>query len=131
MNKPVTLKVVDYHSASAWPFQEARKLLQKAQDKKFIRFETGYGPSGLPHIGTFGEVVRTAMIQNAFSYLSDCPSELICFSDDKDGLRKVPDNIPHPERLEPFLNFPLTAVPDPFDEFPSFGEQNNHRLCKF
>ncbi len=131
MDKPGTLKIVDYHSASAWPFQEARKLLKRAQDKKFIRFETGYGPSGLPHIGTFGEVVRTAMIQNAFSYLSDCPSELICFSDDKDGLRKVPENIPHPERLEPFLNFPLTAVPDPFDEFSSFGEQNNHRLCKF
>lgn len=71
------------------------------------------------------------MVQHAFSYLSDCPSELICFSDDKDGLRKVPDNIPNPHRLEPFLNFPLTSVPDPFDEFPSFGEQNNHRLCKF
>lgn len=123
--------MLDYHKSSAWPFEEARKLLERAATKSIITFETGYGPSGLPHIGTFGEVVRTSMVRHAFSCLSDVPSRLLCFSDDMDGLRKVPDNIPNKDKMAAFLNFPLTSVPDPFGEFASFGEQNNNRLKKF
>ena len=119
----------------AWPFDEARKLITRLEklgkDDKEVLFETGYGPSGLPHIGTFGEVARTAMVRQAFSVLSDRPSRIICFSDDMDGLRKVPDNIPNGEMLEPHLGKALTEVPDPFGTHDSFGQHNNARLQEF
>lgn len=121
--------------ARAWPFEEARKVLARVQgntpDKGYVLFETGYGPSGLPHIGTFGEVVRTTMVRNAFSALSDIPSKLFAFSDDMDGLRKVPDNVPNQELLEKHLGKPLTQVPDPFGTHESFGHHNNARLRAF
>lgn len=123
--------------AKAWPFAEA-KLLQDRLKKlpnddpsRPVLFETGYGPSGLPHIGTFAEVVRTSMVRRAFEVLSGRPTRLICFSDDMDGLRKVPDNVPNPEKLEPFLHMPLSTVPDPFGTHDSFGAHNNARLQKF
>src|SRR5882762_4526985 len=123
-------------AARAWPFEEARKLLArtggKAPAKGYVLLETGYGPSGLPHIGTFGEVVRTTMVRQAFKRLSDVPTRLFCFSDDMDGLRKVPDNVPNKEMLAAHLGKPLTAVPDPFsNEYPSFGAANNARLRAF
>ncbi len=123
-------------AARAWPFEEARKLVArvggKAPAKGYVLLETGYGPSGLPHIGTFGEVVRTTMVRQAFQRLSDVPTRLFCFSDDMDGLRKVPDNVPNKEMLAQHLGKPLTAVPDPFsNEHPSFGAANNARLRAF
>ena len=120
-----------FAQSSSWPFDEARKLFARAKTKSILTFETGYGPSGLPHIGTFGEVVRTSMVRRAFSCLCDTPTRLLCFSDDMDGLRKVPDNIPNPEKLRPFLGRPLTQVPDPFGEYESFGAHNNARLQGF
>ena len=121
--------------ARAWPFEEARKVLARTRgaipDKGYVLFETGYGPSGLPHIGTFGEIVRTTMVRNAFAALTDMPSKLFAFSDDMDGLRKVPDNVPNPELLEKHLGRPLTAVPDPFGTHESFGHHNNARLRAF
>ena len=96
-----------------------------------VLFETGYGPSGLPHIGTFGEVLRTTMIRHAFQQISDIPTRLFCFSDDLDGMRKVPGNVPNQEMLRENLQKPLTAVPDPFGEFPSFGDHNNAMLRRF
>ena len=121
--------------AKAWPFQEAKTLLksigQKVPDKGYVLFETGYGPSGLPHIGTFGEVARTSMVRHAFSILSDVPTRLYAFSDDMDGLRKVPDNIPNRDMISKHLDKPLTAVPDPFGTHDSFGHHNNARLQKF
>ncbi|BBK44541.1 lysine--tRNA ligase [Allostella vacuolata] len=122
-------------TAKAWPFEEARRLQErfaaKAPDKGYVLFETGYGPSGLPHIGTFGEVVRTTMVRRAFALLSDLPTRLFAFSDDMDGLRKVPDNVPNPDLLRPHLGKPLTAVPDPFGTHESFGAHNNARLRAF
>src|SRR6202171_4266991 len=120
----------------AWPFEEARKIVArlKKTPKDEVIFETGYGPSGLPHIGTFGEVVRTTMVRHAFRVLTDdkIKTRLIAFSDDMDGLRKVPDNVPNKEMLEQHLGKPLTRVPDPFsNEFPSFGAANNARLRAF
>ena len=119
----------------AWPFQEARKLLKRyeraAPEKGHVLFETGYGPSGLPHIGTFAEVARTTMVINAFRVLSDVQTRLVCFSDDMDGLRKVPDNVPQQEMLAEHLGKPLTSVPDPFGTHGSFGESNNARLRAF
>jgi lysyl-tRNA synthetase class 1 len=121
--------------ARAWPFEEARKLLARCQGavpaKGYVLFETGYGPSGLPHIGTFGEVARTTMVRQAFRRLSDIPSRLFAFSDDMDGLRKVPDNVPNQEMLARHLGKPLTAVPDPFGSHESFGAHNNARLRAF
>ncbi len=123
--------------SKAWPFEEARKLIERRKRLKSaapILFETGYGPSGLPHIGTFGEVARTTMVRYAFRLLTDdqVPTRLICFSDDLDGLRKIPDNVPNPEKLRPHLGKPLTEVPDPFtDDYPSFGAGNNARLRAF
>jgi lysyl-tRNA synthetase class 1 len=96
-----------------------------------VLFETGYGPSGLPHIGTFSEVARTSMVRHAFTLLSDVPSRLVAFSDDMDGLRKVPDNIPERDMVAAHLGKPLTAIPDPFGTHPSFGAHNNARLCAF
>ena len=119
----------------AWPFQEAEKLiarLQKRGDGKgHVLFETGYGPSGLPHIGTFGEVMRTTMVRRAFAVLSDVPTRLIAFSDDMDGLRKVPDNIPNREMVAQHLGKPLTDIPDPFGTHESFAHHNNARLRAF
>ena len=120
-----------YEKAQSWPFQQARKLLNRLGGSGEVIFETGYGPSGLPHIGTFGEVVRTTMVRQAFQRLSDRPTKLICFSDDKDGLRKIPDNIPNKEKIAPFLDRPLTDVPDPFGKYESFGEHNNEKLKGF
>ncbi len=122
-------------AARAWPFEEARKIVAriggKVPAKGHVLFETGYGPSGLPHIGTFGEVVRTTMVRQAFRRLSDVPARLFCFSDDMDGLRKVPDNVPNREMLTSHLGKPLTAVPDPFGTHESFGAHNNARLRAF
>ncbi|MGH6961147.1 MAG: lysine--tRNA ligase, partial [Dongiaceae bacterium] len=102
--------------AKAWPFEEARKLLVRYSSgtpaKGYVLLETGYGPSGLPHIGTFGEVVRTTMVRQAFRRMSDLPTRLFAFSDDMDGLRKVPDNVPNQEMLRQHLGMPLTRVPD-------------------
>ena len=121
--------------SKAWPFEEARKILDRiekaATPPKEIIFETGYGPSGLPHIGTFGEVARTSMVRHALSVMSDIPSRIICFSDDMDGLRKVPDNIPNQEMVAEHLEKPLTQVPDPFGTHDSFGRHNNARLRAF
>ena len=121
--------------SKAWPFEEARRLLKRYEkappEKGYVLFETGYGPSGLPHIGTFGEVARTTMIRRAFELISDIPTRLICFSDDMDGMRKVPENVPNQELLHANIQKPLTAVPDPFEEFDSFGAHNNAMLRRF
>ncbi|MDB9784330.1 lysine--tRNA ligase [Pelagibacteraceae bacterium] len=122
-------------STSSWPFVEIRKLLKDRKElinrKKKIIFQTGYGPSGLPHIGTFGEVARTSMMINALNHIEKIDSELITFSDDMDGLRKVPDNIPNDDVLHNNIGKPLTSVPDPFGKYKSFGEHNNEMLKKF
>lgn len=122
-------------NSKAWPFEEARKLLKrlngKAPEKGYVLFETGYGPSGLPHIGTFGEVARTTMVRRAFETLCDIPTKLFAFSDDMDGFRKVPTNLPNQEMLSEYLNKPLTKVPDPFGQYESFAHHNNSRLKKF
>ncbi|GGG71352.1 lysine--tRNA ligase [Salipiger pallidus] len=122
-------------SSKAWPFEEARRILKryekKAPEKGHVLFETGYGPSGLPHIGTFGEVARTTMIRRAFEIISDIPTRLICFSDDMDGMRKVPENVPNQELLQANLQRPLTSVPDPFETHESFGHHNNAMLRRF
>ena len=122
-------------ASKAWPFEEARKLVKRYEKappaKGHVLFETGYGPSGLPHIGTFGEVARTTMVRRAFELISDIPTRLICFSDDVDGMRKVPDNVPNPEMLREYLQRPLTAVPDPFGQYESFGHHNNAMLRRF
>ena len=121
--------------ARAWPFKEAAALLKRlggrTPAKGYALFETGYGPSGLPHIGTFGEVARTTMVRRAFAVLSDIPTELVAFSDDMDALRKVPDNIPAREKVEQHLGKPLTQIPDPFGTHDSFGAHNNARLRAF
>ena len=121
--------------AKAWPFEEARKLVARFAKappaKGYVLFETGYGPSGLPHLGTFGEVARTSMVRHAFQTMSDIPTRLFCFSDDMDGLRKVPDNIPNKEMVAANLGKPLTQVPDPFGTHDSFGAHNNARLRAF
>ena len=122
-------------SARAWPFVEARTLVERfagrPPENGHVLFETGYGPSGLPHIGTFGEVVRTSMVRHAFAQLSDLPTRLLAFSDDMDALRSVPGNVPNREMLTEHLGRPLTAVPDPFGTHASFGEHNNARLRAF
>jgi lysyl-tRNA synthetase class 1 len=125
--------------AKAWPFAEARAVLkrlggatpEKGPEKGYVLFETGYGPSGLPHIGTFGEVARTTMVRHAFSTMSDVPTRLFAFSDDMDGLRKVPDNVPNGDMIAMHLGKPLTTIPDPFGTHESFGHQNNARLRAF
>ena len=122
-------------STSSWPFVEIRKLLKDRKDiinkKNKITFQTGYGPSGLPHIGTFGEVSRTSMMINALNHIKEIESELITFSDDMDGLRKVPDNIPNDKILHDNMGKPLTDIPDPFKKYKSFGEHNNKMLVEF
>jgi lysyl-tRNA synthetase class 1 len=123
-------------NSNAWPFEEAKKIVARLnkKPKDEVIFETGYGPSGLPHIGTFGEVARTTMVRHAFRVLTDdkIKTRLIAFSDDMDGLRKVPDNVPNKDMLAAHLGKPLTQVPDPFsNEYPSFGAHNNARLRAF
>lgn len=122
-------------ASNAWPFKEAEALLKRFKDgppeKGYALFETGYGPSGLPHIGTFGEVFRTTMVRQAFEKISDIPTKLFAFSDDMDGLRKVPDNIPNKEMVAEHLGKSLTNIPDPFGTAESFGANMNGRLQKF
>jgi lysyl-tRNA synthetase class 1 len=123
-------------TARAWPFEEARKLVARLEKtgKKEALFETGYGPSGLPHIGTFGEVARTTMVRTAFRLLTrdQVPTRLLCFSDDMDGMRKIPETVPSKEAMEPHLQKPLTSVPDPWtNEHNSFGDHNNAMLRRF
>ena len=125
-------------TSKAWPFEEAKKIIDRLKkqggDTRTVVFETGYGPSGLPHIGTFGEVARTTMVRHAFTVLTEgrIPTELICFSDDMDGFRKVPTNVPNQDMLAGFLDMPLTKVPDPFsNEYESFAHHNNARLRHF
>ena len=129
------IKKENLEKTSAWPFVEAKKMLRERKSfiekKGKITLQTGYGPSGLPHIGTFGEVARTSMMVNALNQLTDLPTEIITFSDDMDGLRKVPDNVPNQELLTANLHKPLTQVPDPFNKFKSFGEHNNEMLKTF
>ena len=132
----ITADLLD--NAKAWPFAEAKLLAARLEKMKLtpsaerpVLFETGYGPSGLPHIGTFGEVVRTSMVRHAYETLTGHPTRLICFSDDMDGLRKVPDNIPNQELIAQHLGKALTDVPDPFGTHDSFGAHNNARLQGF
>ncbi len=129
------IKKENLDKTSAWPFVEAKKMLRERKSyiekKGKITLQTGYGPSGLPHIGTFGEVARTSMIVNALKHLTDLPTEIITFSDDMDGLRKIPDNVPQKDLLQKNLHKPLTQVPDPFGKFKSFGEHNNEMLKNF
>src|ERR1700678_1210242 len=143
MDRAMTVTVIDNatdlralaEQSHAWPFEEARKIVArlKRNPKPEVIFETGYGPSGLPHIGTFGEVARTTMVRHAFRVLTEgrIKTRLIAFSDDMDGLRKVPDNVPNKEMLSAYLGKPLTEVPDPFGTHPSFGAHNNARLRAF
>jgi len=123
--------------SNAWPFQEARALWDErlkaaVPDKGYVLFQTGYGPSGLPHIGTFGEVVRTTMVRKAFELLTpNVKTRMFTFSDDMDGLRKVPDNVPNQDMVRQHLGKPVTSVPDPFGTHDSFGAHNNARLRAF
>lgn len=122
-------------TSKAWPYEEARRLLKRWPEGKPdagpLIFETGYGPSGLPHIGTFNEVARTTFVRHAYEELSGNPTRLIAFSDDMDGLRKVPDNVPNRELLEANLGKPLTQIPDPFGKHESFAHHNNAMLRRF
>ena len=129
--KPAQTAVISH--PKAWPFEEAAKVARRlaASGRKQALFETGYGPSGLPHIGTFGEVARTSWVRHAFAKLTGLPSTLLAFSDDMDGLRKVPDNVPNKEMLSQYLGQPLTRVPDPFGTHDSFAAHNNARLRAF
>jgi lysyl-tRNA synthetase, class I len=139
MAQPKNAALAPAQSARAWPFEEARRLVKRLESlrdvgTKPVVFETGYGPSGLPHIGTFGEVARTSMVRHAFEVLTGGrrKTRLVCFSDDMDGLRKVPDNVPNRDMLAAHIGKPLTAVPDPFgSEYPSFAAHNNARLRRF
>lgn len=123
--------------SKAWPFEEAKKIIERYKGADFpetILFETGYGPSGLPHIGTFGEVARTSMVRHAFHVLTGnkVKTKLLCFSDDMDGMRKIPDNVPDRAALEPYLHMPLSSVPNPFGgDYASFADHNNAMLCRF
>ena len=129
------IEKANIEKTNSWPFVEAKKILRERKkyiDKKGkIILQTGYGPSGLPHIGTFGEVARTSMVVNALDHLTNIPKEIITFSDDMDGLRKIPENIPNQDTLKNYLHKPLTNIPDPFKKFKSYGEHNNEMLKKF
>ena len=129
------IEKINLDKTNAWPFVEAKKILRERkkaiEEKGKIILQTGYGPSGLPHIGTFGEVARTSMVVNALDHLIDLPKEIITFSDDMDGLRKVPDNIPNQDILSKNLHKPLTSIADPFNKYKSFGEHNNEMLKNF
>jgi lysyl-tRNA synthetase class 1 len=123
---------MEYSNSKAWPFREARKIVQSREinDRPAV-FCTGYGPSGLPHIGTFAEVFRTTVVQSAYQMLTGNRSRLIVFSDDMDALRSVPDNVPHPEMLREHIGVSLCCVPDPFDKYESFAAHNNAMLRSF
>ncbi|WP_250311778.1 lysine--tRNA ligase [Rickettsia endosymbiont of Oedothorax gibbosus] len=125
----------DAVKSNAWTFLEAKRILDqlggKTPAKGYVLFETGYGPSGLPHIGTFAEVARSIMVQEAFKQLSNIPTKMFCFSDDMDGLRKVPSNIPNPDMVALHIGRPLTSVPDPFGECESYGHYMNSKLRSF
>ncbi|MCC8417504.1 MAG: lysine--tRNA ligase [Rickettsia endosymbiont of Bryobia graminum] len=127
--------LVNAIKSNAWPFLEAKKILDKIGNKTpakgYVLFETGYGPSGLPHIGTFAEVARSIMVQEAFKQLSNIPTRIFCFSDDMDGLRKVPSNLPNPDMVAKNLGKPLTSVPDPFGKCKSYGHYMNAKLRSF
>ena len=120
---------------NSWPFVEAKRILRERKNfiakKNKIVLQTGYGPSGLPHIGTFAEVARTTMVVNALNQITDVPTEIITFSDDMDGLRKIPENVPNKKILEKNLHKPLTSIPDPFEKYKSFGQHNNEMLKNF
>ena len=132
-------QVAASEASKAWPFEEARRLIKRLERlpggaDKTVLFETGYGPSGLPHIGTFGEVARTTMVRHAFEILTEGKrkTRLLCFSDDMDGMRKIPDTVPDKKALEPYIQMPLTKVPNPFGgDYPSFGDHNNAMLRRF
>lgn len=130
------MKLESYLNSKAWPFEEARRIFEKiggkTPEKGYVLFETGYGPSGLPHIGTFGEVVRTSFVRHAFTLIApEIPTKMFCVSDDIDGLRKVPENLPNQEMVKANLGRPLTSVPDPFGTHESFGHHMNARLRSF
>ena len=133
------IDIENLNDLKSWPFKEAQQILKrngglanfKTPEKGYILLETGYGPSGLPHIGTFGEVVRTTMVRNALMALINCPTKMITFSDDMDGLRKVPDNVPNKKMLSENIGKPLTSIPDPFEQYESFGHHNNAKLKSF
>src|SRR3954471_8101266 len=132
------LEFRDFSQLRAWPFEEARKVVKRLEGLSAsgdsvneALFETGYGPSGLPHIGTFGEVARTTWVRRAYELMTGAPSRLVAFSDDMDGLRKVPDNVPNQDMLRQHLGKPLTTIPDPFGTHRSFGAHNNARLQAF
>lgn len=132
----MTISQKSYLESKAWPFEEARRILEKVgvktPAKGYVLFETGYGPSGLPHIGTFGEVVRTSFVRHAFNLIApEIPTKMFCVSDDIDGLRKVPDNVPQQEMVRANLGKPLTSVPDPFGTHESYGHHMNARLRAF
>src|SRR5579859_7187694 len=132
---PSDLRILAEQS-NAWPFEQAKAIVArlKKRPKDEVLFETGYGPSGLPHIGTFGEVARTTMVRHAFRVLTGdkVKTKLLCFSDDMDGMRKIPDNVPDRAALEPYMHKPLTAVPNPFGgDYASFADHNNAMLCRF
>ncbi len=131
----MSISIEEAIMSNAWPFVEAKKILDninhKVPKKGYVLFETGYGPSGLPHIGTFAEVVRTIMVQKAFEQISDIPTKIICFSDDLDGLRKVPPNLPNQEMIASHIDMPLTSIPDPFGIEKSYGHYMNAKLRSF
>ena len=119
---------------NSWPFQEARliaKKINKKPEKGYVLFQSGYGASGLPHIGTFGEVSRTQMIMNIFNKISDIPTKLITFSDDYDALRKVPENLPNQKMLKENLGKPVSSIPDPFGKYETFADNVNNKLKTF
>ena len=131
----MTTNFNDLINSKAWPFVEAKRIYDQIgrhiPEKGYVLFETGYGPSGLPHIGTFAEVTRTTMVREAFKQICNIPTKLICFSDDMDGLRKIPSNIPNQDMVAEHLGKPLTAIPDPFGKKESFGHYMNAKLCSF
>lgn len=128
------MNTVNFKKVNAWPFQEAMKIQNKIKNnvnKQKVIFETGYGPSGIPHIGTFAEVLRTNMVKNAFQKLNDMNTELITFSDDLDALKKVPDDYAYPDKLREYLNFPLSSIPDFTGQYKSYADRNNNLLKNF
>ena len=126
---------MDFSNLKLWPFSEAEKLINRVKSnltkRNAVIFETGYGPSGLPHIGTFGEVLRTLMVIKAFKNFCNLPTKLLVFSDDMDGLRKVPENVPNKHLVRENLYKSLSSIPDPFEKFDSFAEHNNQKLIEF
>ena len=121
---------MNFNNLKSWPFEEAKRLNQRniLKVKDVCIFQTGYGPSGLPHIGTFAEVLRTSMVIKAFKKISNKKTNLIVFSDDMDGLRKIPENIPNKDKIKEHLNKSLSNIPDPFEKYSSFSEHNNQKL---